>query len=169
MAKPRNDCAHKTHSQHSKWTLWPAACQHRQCSRADYPRPILDKYCALATSDSYLRWPEVCFTNSPTSSFTTAALRKIFSCEWVPHVLVTHNGNRSTAQKARDCLKSVDCQHVLAFPRHPQSNGTAKSFMRTPKSITKSNNASTSGEHGQPVGNFLMPYRNLVHPLLVTV
>jgi hypothetical protein len=113
--------------------------------------------------DSYSRWPEVLFTKSANSDFTIQALRKTFSREGVPQVLVTDNGSHFTAEKVTSWLKGVGCRHLLTAPRHPQSNGSAENFVRTLKSAINSINALNFHELERGVDNFLMQYRNAAH------
>ena len=163
IAKSCKDCTHKSRASPSQWTPWPMSSESWQRVHADYCGPFLDKYYALIIIDSYSRWPEVYFTTSANADFTITAFSKTFSREGVPHAVVTDNGSHFAATKVTDWLKSIGCHHVLAPPRHPQSNGAAENFVRTLKSAISSIQASTFNELERGVDNFLMQYRNAVH------
>ena len=63
----------------------------------------------LIIIDSYSKWPEVCFTNSPTAKFTLYALRNVFRREGVPDVLVTDNGSHFSANAVTQWLQGIGC------------------------------------------------------------
>ena len=163
IAKDCVDCLHKIKSKTSKWIPWPASCEAWQRIHADYCGPFLDKYYALIVIDSYSKWPEVYFTTSATAEFTIHALRKVFSREGVPAVLVTDNGTHFTAEILEKWLKDIGCKHLFTAPRHPCSNGQVENFVRTLKSATNSFNATTFKDLEKGVDNFLLQYRNANH------
>lgn len=53
---------------------------------------------AIGIIGAFSRWPEVCWTTSPTSEFTRNALRETFSSESVPLALTTSNDTYSAAK-----------------------------------------------------------------------
>ncbi|KER28078.1 hypothetical protein T265_04991 [Opisthorchis viverrini] len=137
----------------------------RQRIHADYCGPFLNKYYALAVMDSYSRWTEVFLTTSPNSEFTQYALRKLFSREGVPIVLVTDNGSHFTAKPLKYWLKGLGCRHLFTAPRHPQSNGLAENFVRTLKSAINSISPVTFHDLDRGIDNFLMQYKNAAHSI----
>ena len=163
VAKDYSQCHHKFITQPSKWTPWPVSHEVWQRIHADYCGPFIGNYYALIIIDSYSRWPEVYFTRTPNSDFTMQALRKTFSREGIPHVLVTDNGSHFAAHSVKEWLKGIGCKHLLTAPRHPQSNGAAENFVRTLKSAITSLNAKTFLELDRGVDHFLMQYRNAAH------
>ncbi|GAA52471.1 hypothetical protein CLF_108136 [Clonorchis sinensis] len=84
------------------------------------------------------------------------ALRKVFSHEGVPTVLVTDNGTHFTAKFLEEWLKGLGC-------RNPQSNGLAENFVRTLKSAIISFSPTTFVKLDRGVDNFLIQYRNALH------
>ena len=98
-----------------------------------------------------------------TAEFSQKALRKIFSREGVPTVLVTDNGSHFTAKEFDEWLTGTGCKHLYTAPRHPRSNGQAEKFVRTLKSAIASSGCKTFGELDKYVDNFLLQYRNAVH------
>jgi Integrase zinc binding domain/Integrase core domain len=157
------NCLHKIHSRASNWTPWPVSCEAWQRIHADYCGPFFGKYYALVVIDSYSKWPEVYFTNHATAEFTQYALRKVFSREGVPNVLVTDNGTHFTANSIEEWLRGIGCRHLFTAPRHPQSNGLAENFVKTLKCAITSVNPNSFAELERSVDNFLMQYRNAVH------
>ena len=113
--------------------------------------------------DSYSRWPEVILTDSPNAKFTHRALRKIFSREGIPDVLVTDNRTHFTEKNFNNWLTHMDCRHLYTAPRHPQSTGLAENFVRTLRSAIASMSRKNFDELERCVDNFLLQYRNAKH------
>ncbi|GAA41446.2 hypothetical protein CLF_100921 [Clonorchis sinensis] len=113
--------------------------------------------------DAYLRWPRVFLTNSSSADFTQQALRKAFSHEGVPTVLVTDNGTHFIAKFLEEWLKGLGCRHLFTVPRHLRSSGLAENFVRTLKSVILSFSPTTFVELDRGIDNFLMQYKNAVH------
>ena len=130
---------------------------------ADYCGPFLNNTYALIVIDSYSKWSEVFFTNSPSSDFTIHALRKVFSREGIPLVLVTDNGSHFSAKAVTEWLKGIGGRHLFTAPRHPRSNGQAENFVRTLKNAIKSLEPNTFRELERGVDRFLLQYRNCEH------
>lgn len=164
-AKAKNcaDCHHKIQHQPSKWVPWPVSTEAWQRIHADYCGPFLGKYYALVVIDSYSKWPEVFFTTTATANFTITALRKLFSREGVPMVLVTDNGTHFTTDILARWLEGIGCKYLFTAPRHPASNGQAENFVRTLKSAISSIDAKNFEELERGVDNFLLQYRNAIH------
>ena len=109
IAKSCDKCVHKIHSQSSKWMPWPSSCEIWQRIHADYCGPFLGKFYALVVVDSCSRWPEVYFNTHPTAQITQQALRKLFSSEGVPMVLVTDNETHFNSKEFEEWLKGIGC------------------------------------------------------------
>ena len=114
---------------HSTWKPWPCTFQPMMRIHADYCGPFLGKYYALILEDSYSRYPEVFLTTSASGDFTTTALRKFFSREGIPQVLVTDNGTHFNASSLQEWLKQIGVTQLFTTPRHPKSNGLAERFV----------------------------------------
>lgn len=163
LAKACTNCQHKARSAPSKWIPWPVSTEAWQRVHVDYCGPFLGNVYALVVIDSFSKWPEVFFTSSPTAEFTIHALRKSFSREGVPLVLVTDNGSHFAAKAVTDWLQSIGCKHLFTAPRHPCSNGQAENFVKTLKSAIQSLKPSNFKELERGVDNFLLQYRNCIH------
>ena len=127
-------CLHKMKYRPKDWTPWPDSYLPWQRVHADYCGPFLNQYYALVIIDSYSKWPEVFLTNTPTTAFTMQVLRKLFSREGIPQVLVTDNGSQFIATDIKTWLDSIGCRHLRTIYRHPSSNGAAEEMIRTMKS-----------------------------------
>lgn len=162
-AKSCKDCYHKSEHRPSQWNPWPLAHEAWERLHIDYCGPFLGKYYALVVIDSYSKWPEVFFTTSASSTFTIQALRKLFSREGVPIVLVSDNGSHFTADEFNAWLKSIGCKHLFTAPRHPCSNGQAENFVKTLKNAVYSLKPNSYTELERGVDTFLLQYRNATH------
>ena len=123
----------------------------------------MSKFYALVVVDSYSRWPEVHFTTHPTAQFTQQAQRKLFSREGVPMVLIIDNGTHFNSKEFEEWLNGIGCRHLFTAPRHPQSNGLAKIFVRTLKSAINSLSPNSLTELEIGVDNFPTQYLNSSH------
>ena len=156
-------CLQKLKYRPKDWTPWPESYVPWQRVHADFCGPFLNHYYALVVIDSYSKWPEVFLTNTPTATFTMQALRKLFSREGIPQVLVTDNGSQFVATDMKTWLDSIGCRHLRTAPRHPCSNGAAENLVRTVKSAISSADPKTLQELDTFVDNFLLQYRNATH------
>ncbi|GAA57509.1 hypothetical protein CLF_112823 [Clonorchis sinensis] len=143
--------------------IHPVTCETFQRVHADYCGPFLAKYYALIVIDALSRLPEVFLTTSPSAEFTQQALRKVFSRDSAPTVLVTDNGIHFAAKSLEEWLKGLGCRYLFTAPRHPQSNRIAENFIRTLKSAMTSFYPTTFVELDRGIDNFLMQYRNVSH------
>ncbi|TNN16866.1 hypothetical protein EWB00_000088, partial [Schistosoma japonicum] len=76
-------------------------------------------YYALIIIDSCLKWLEVLFATSSNPDFTIQVLRKVFSREGLPSVLVTGNRPHFSAESSTTWLKGIGCKYLCTAPRHP--------------------------------------------------
>ncbi|VDP92328.1 unnamed protein product [Echinostoma caproni] len=88
-------------------------------------------------------------------------LRKCFSREGVPQVLVTDNGSQFCAAELKTWLDNIGCRHLRKTP--PCSNGAAEKFVTTVKSAIASANPRKIVELEILLDNFLLQYRNAAH------
>lgn len=124
---------------------------------------ILSQYYALVCVDAYSRYPDVCFTKDTTASFLIRYLRKFFSREGIPQVVVTDNGPQFSSESFNQWLASIGSHHVFSPPRHPQSNGLAENFVKTLKTAIKATAPSNFEQLESITDNFLLQYRNAKH------
>jgi hypothetical protein len=161
-----NDCVKCKRSKpntHPRWTPWPHTYAPMARVHVDYCGPFLGQYHALVVEDSYSKYPEVYFTKTASAEFTQFALRKFFSREGIPKVLVCDNGTHFTERKLKDWLKSIGVIQLFTAPRHPCSNGLAERFVQTLKTAIKFSEIKSFSELDRYVDNFLMQYRNAEH------
>ncbi|WP_432422670.1 integrase catalytic domain-containing protein [Streptococcus dysgalactiae] len=130
---------------------------------ADVCGPFLNRCHASVLIDPYSKWPEAFLTSTPTTLFVIQALRKCFSREGIPQVLITDNGSQFCATETKSWLDSIGCRHLRTAPRHLCSNGAAENLVRTVKSAIASANPKTLSELEIFLDNFLLQYRNAVH------
>lgn len=142
---------------------WPCTFQPWQRIHMDYCGPFLQNYHALVVIDSYSKWPEVFLTKSANADFTMKALRKCFSREGSPSVIVSDNGTHFTADSIQSWLKSISTRQVFTPPRHPQSNGLAENFVKSLKTAIRTVAPTTFDELERCIDNFLLFYRNARH------
>lgn len=98
-------------------------------------------------SAALTRWPELCWTTSPTSESAQKSLHKRFSGEFVPAAFVTDNDTHFS-----DWLKG------LGF--RPQSNGLAEHFVHTLRSAIHPVNPWSFVELDRAVDDLLSQYCN---------
>ena len=91
------------------------------------------------------------------------ALRKCFSREGIPQVLVTDNELQLCPIEMKSWLDSIGCRQLQTAPRHPCSNGAAENLVKTLKSAIHSANPRSFQELDQFIDNFMLQYRNAAH------
>ena len=156
-------CQNSKPNTHPRWTSWPHTYEPMARVHVDYCGPFLGQYHALVVEDSYSKYPEVYFTKSATAEFTQFALRKFFSREGIPKVLVSDNGSHFTEKSLKEWLKTIGVIQLFTAPRHPCSNGLAERFVQTLKTAIRSCDISNFKDLDRYVDNFLMQYRNAEH------
>jgi len=163
--KACDKCKHKPRT-HNSWKPWPMCFEPMSRVHVDYCGPFLGKFYALVVIDSYSRYPEVFLTTSASAHFSKIALRKFFSREGIPRVVVSDNGTHFTGSELHDWLKSLQIAHVFSPPRHPQSNGLAENFIRSLKSSLFCSNPTNFQELEEALDNFLFQYRITAHGVM---
>ena len=163
FARECSSCLHKIYSTPSQWTPWPMTFQPWQPVHIDFCGPFLDKYHAFIISDTYSKWPEVFVTHTANSTFVITALRKCFSREVIPQVLVSDNGTPFTSRETMTWLRSIGCRQVFSSPRHPVSNGAAENAVKSLKNAIYSARPNNLEELERTIDNYLLQYRNATH------
>nr|VZI04460.1 unnamed protein product [Spirometra erinaceieuropaei] len=116
----------------------------------------------LILVDAYSKWPEIAPLNPATASSTITFLRRIFSQNGLPEVLVSDNGSQFTSSSIEDFCRQHNIQHLRSPPYHPQSNGQAERFVDTFKrALLKARGEGTTDEIVQ---EFLFSYRTTPNP-----
>lgn len=155
-----NCCKYKGSTQ-SAWTPWPEENSSWSRVHIDFAGPLKNGQYALVMVDAHSRWPEVHLMSSITSTETIRRLRRTFSQEGVPNVIVSDNGPSFVSSEMLNWLQMVGCRHVRTPPYHPRSNGLAERFVRTLKEAI--NAASQNNDIQRVVDRFLLMYRNTPH------
>ena len=139
---------------------WPHTSQPWIQLHADFAGPIKSKH-YLVLVDSYSKWPEVSQMNSLNEPATINVLSDIFSHFGFPESLVTDNGPSFQSDEFQRFCMQHGIRHIFALSYHPQSNGLAEQFVDTFKrTLSKIN----EGSEDKNIRNFLIHYRNTVHP-----
>ncbi|XP_064475837.1 uncharacterized protein K02A2.6-like [Ornithodoros turicata] len=87
--------------------------------------------------DYHSRWPEVCFSNTVTTSTVIGFLRQIFSREGHPVEIVTDNGCQFISHEFRAFLQERGIRHIRSSVYHPQGNGMIERFNKVLKSFVQ--------------------------------
>ncbi|XP_064475478.1 uncharacterized protein K02A2.6-like [Ornithodoros turicata] len=87
--------------------------------------------------DYHSRWPEVCFSNTVTTSTVIGFLRQIFSREGHPVEIVTDNGCQFISHEFRTFLQERGIRHIRSSVYHPQGNGMIERFNKVLKSFVQ--------------------------------
>ena len=141
---------------------WTRASGPWQRIHIDYAGPFLGNFW-LIVYDSYSKWPEVVRMNQKsTSTATITALRRIFSHNGIPVVLVSDNGRSFVSEEFEKFITSQNINHVLTATYSPKSNGICEKFVDTFKSSMKKMYES-SKDLDKNLANFLLNYRNTPH------
>lgn len=85
----------------------------------------------LVLIDSYSKWLEAEIVTSMSSSTVITILRKIFSSQGLPDVLVSDNGRAFTSDAFNLFLTKNSIKHLYAPPFHPASNGQIEWAIQT--------------------------------------
>lgn len=153
----------QTQKSHAKcqWTPWPQETEKWSRVHIDFAGPFSNgKYC-LVMIDAFSKWAEVHAMASTTTEETILRLRRTFSQEGVPTVLVSDNGPQFTSHQMEQWLEAIGCRHILTPPYHPRSNGQAERFVRDLKDhLRATGNLNTMQAS---IDRFLLQYRNAVH------
>ncbi|XP_063897445.1 uncharacterized protein K02A2.6-like [Helicoverpa armigera] len=91
----------------------------------------------LVLVDSYSKWFEAEIVPGMNSSTVIAVLRKIFSSQGLPEVLVSDNGRAFTSDEFNNFLKRNGIKHLYSPPYHPETNGQIERTIQTFKNKMK--------------------------------
>lgn len=70
--------------------------------------------------DSYSSWYEIDLLKDITSTTVLTKLKRHFSVQGSPHLLISDNARQNTSQKFRDFATQWDFKHVTSSPEFPQ-------------------------------------------------
>ncbi|XP_064469135.1 uncharacterized protein K02A2.6-like [Ornithodoros turicata] len=87
--------------------------------------------------DYHSRWPEMCFSNTVTTSTVIVFLRQIFSREGHPVEIMTDNGCQFISHEFRAFLQERGIRHIRSSVYHPQRNGMIERFNKVLKSFVQ--------------------------------
>lgn len=139
------------------FSSWQEPTQPWQRIHIDFAGPFHNSYWFICV-DSYSHFPYVVKMNSTTTAATISTLKKIFSIEGLPDVIVSDNGPQFVSEEFKKFCKTNNVQHLTTAPFHPASNGQAERFVRTFKtSFKKQINAGKNVENS--VLTYLFTYR----------
>ncbi|KAL0821292.1 hypothetical protein ABMA28_005891 [Loxostege sticticalis] len=85
----------------------------------------------LVLIDSYSKWLEAEIVPSMSSGTVIAILRKIFSSQGLPDVLVSDNGRAFSSEEFNMFLKKNSIKHLYSPPYHPATNGQIERAIQT--------------------------------------
>ena len=89
----------------------------------------------LVVIDYFSRYPEVIKPASTTSTAIITALKSIFSRHDIPNVFMSDNGPQFSFHLMKSFAATYGFRYVTSSPHYPQSNGLAKSMMKTAKAL----------------------------------
>lgn len=87
--------------------------------------------------DYFSKFPELEKIEDQTSKCVVDALKRIFSCQGIPNVVMSDNGPCYQSSVFREFANSWGFQHITSSPGHSQSNGQAENYVKTLKSLLK--------------------------------
>jgi len=116
--------------------LWPPATKPSEHIHIDFTGPHLGRH-FLNVVDAYSKPPDVISVSSMMSRQTVAILSKLCAQHGVPDTIVSDIGTQFTSHEFREFCKANDVSHILSPPYHPKSNGLAKCFIDTKRSLLK--------------------------------
>lgn len=93
---------------------------------------------------------------SATSANTIECLRKSFSSQGLPEMIVSDNGTCVVSAEFKDFMSKNGIEHITSAPFHPSSNGCAERAVQTFKSMMKK---AGEGNISTKVSRVLFSYR----------
>ncbi|XP_061759522.1 uncharacterized protein K02A2.6-like [Nerophis ophidion] len=113
---------------------WPS--RPWQWLHIDYAGPFMG-HMFLIVMDAYSKWMDAYPVHSATANSTIECLRKSFSNQGLPEVIVSDNGACFVSTEFQQFLSNNGIEHVTSAPYHPSSNGCAERAVQTFKSMMK--------------------------------
>jgi len=143
----------------SHLTPWPDATHRMERVHIDICGPHLNKF-LLVIVDAYTRWPEVYVLSKVNSESVKYCLRRFFSQQGVPNIIVSDNATYFVSESLQKWFASIGTEHLTIAPYHPESNGLAERFVGTLKQHLKIMN---NNDIQATVDRFLLQYRTSTH------
>ncbi|XP_052751027.1 uncharacterized protein K02A2.6-like [Galleria mellonella] len=91
----------------------------------------------LVLVDSYSKWFEAEIVPTMNSGTVITVLRKIFTSQGLPDVLVSDNGRAFTSEEFNNFLKKNGIKHLYSPPYHPETKGQIERAIQTFKNKMK--------------------------------
>lgn len=113
---------------------WPSKPWQRL--HIDYVGPFMG-HMFLILIDAYSKWMDVYPVTSATSAKTIECLRKSFSSQSLPEMIVSDNGTCFVSAEFKDFMSKNGIEHITSAPYHPSSDGCAERAVQTFKSMMK--------------------------------
>lgn len=113
---------------------WPSKPWQRL--HIDYAGPFMG-HMFLILIDAYSKWMDVYPVTSATSAKTIECLRKSFSSQSLPEMIVSDNGTCFVSAEFKDFMSKNGIEHITSAPYHPSSDGCAERAVQTFKSMMK--------------------------------
>ncbi|XP_063052002.1 uncharacterized protein K02A2.6-like [Engraulis encrasicolus] len=102
----------------------------------DYAGPWMGRM-FLIIVDAYSKWIDAYSVSNSTSTVTIECLRKSFSQQGLPEIIVSDNGTCFTSEQFQEFAEKNGIRHITTAPYHPSSNGLAERAVQTFKSLMK--------------------------------
>jgi len=113
---------------------WPEKPWQRL--HVDYAGPFMGKM-FLVLIDAHSKWMDVYPVNSATSAATIECLRKSFSNQGLPELIVSDNATCFVSAEVKEFLNKNGVQHVTSAPYHASSNGLVEWAVQIIKGMLK--------------------------------
>ncbi|XP_039524968.1 uncharacterized protein K02A2.6-like [Pimephales promelas] len=113
---------------------WPEKPWQRL--HVDYAGPFMGKM-FLVLIDAHSKWMDVYPVNSATSAATIECLRKSFSNQGLPELIVSDNATCFVSAEVKEFLNKNGVQHVTSAPYHASSNGLVERAVQIIKGMLK--------------------------------
>ncbi|KAG1927827.1 K02A2.6-like [Pimephales promelas] len=113
---------------------WPEKPWQRL--HVDYAGPFMGKM-FLVLIDAHSKWMDVYPVNSATSAATIECLRKSFSNQGLPELIVSDHATCFVSAEVKEFLNKNGVQHVTSAPYHASSNGLVERAVQIIKGMLK--------------------------------
>uniref|UniRef100_A0AAV2K5K2 Gypsy retrotransposon integrase-like protein 1 n=1 Tax=Knipowitschia caucasica TaxID=637954 RepID=A0AAV2K5K2_KNICA len=113
---------------------WPSKPWQRL--HIDYAGPFMG-HMFLILMDAHSKWMDAYPVSTATSAKTIECLRKSFSSQGLPEMVVSDNGSCFVSAEFKDFMKNNGIDHITTAPYYPSSNGCAERAVQTFKCMMK--------------------------------
>lgn len=113
---------------------WPSKPWQRL--HIDHAGPFMG-HTFLILMDAYSKWMDAYLVPSASSASTIECLRKSFSSQGLPEMIVSDNASCFVSAEFQEFMKKNGIEHITSAPYHPSSNGCAERAVQTFKSMMK--------------------------------